>query len=219
MKKKVLLLALALLLVAGMTGYGTWAYFADTESSLANTFTAGTLDLKVSDDNEPFGDGVSQTWVLSNVAPGDVPAVVYEVSLMNTGSLAGSHVEIAFSHAIDEALNPVESDTNPNSTAADFARYVEVKYMDYDGIIFTGAGATFGHAIVDANHNGWLDLEDVTLPDNAPALDNLPTPLPNGGNVRSFHVGLAFRPEAGNDLQGDRLITTVTFTLNQDASQ
>ncbi|RPF43056.1 putative ribosomally synthesized peptide with SipW-like signal peptide [Thermodesulfitimonas autotrophica] len=219
MKKKVLLLALTLLLVAGMTGYGTWAYFADTEQSLANTFAAGTLDLKVSDDNQPFGDGVSETWVLTNMAPGDVPGVAYEVSLMNTGSLAGSHVEIAFSHAIDEALNPVESDTNRNSTWQEMARYIEIQYMDYDGIVFTGAGATSGHAIVDANDNGWLDLEDVTLPANAAALDNLPTPLPNGGNTKSFHVRLAFRPEAGNDLQGDRLTTTVTFTLNQDASQ
>ncbi len=219
MRKKLLLLTLALLLVAGMAGAGTFAYFQDTETSTGNTFTAGTLDLKVSDDNEPFGNGVSQTWVLTNMAPGDVPAVVYEVSLMNTGTIAGDHVGIAFAHAMDEALNPVESDTNPNSTAVDFACYVEIRYMDYDGITFTGAGATPGHAIVNANGNGWLDLEDVTLPANAAALDNLPTPLPNGGNVRSFHVGLGFRPEAGNDLQGDRLITTVTFTLNQDASQ
>jgi predicted ribosomally synthesized peptide with SipW-like signal peptide len=34
-------------LVATIAGAGIYAYFSDTESSTGNTFTAGTMDLKV----------------------------------------------------------------------------------------------------------------------------------------------------------------------------
>ena len=45
--KKILGLTIAALLVMGMVGGGTWAYFSDTEASTNNSLTAGTLDLNV----------------------------------------------------------------------------------------------------------------------------------------------------------------------------
>jgi len=68
--RKLLLSMLAIFLVIGLVGAGSFAWFQDTETSTGNTFSAGTLDLKVSDDDEGFGDGVSATWTMSNMAPG-----------------------------------------------------------------------------------------------------------------------------------------------------
>ena len=215
MRKKLLLLTVALFLVAGMAGAGTFAYFTDTEASTGNTFTAGTMDLKVGDADQGFGDGVSATWTMSNMQPGVTTVGPLSVNLQNSGTIAADHVEISFSHSIDEATNPVESDTDPNSTPGEMARWIEITLMTYNGTDFVDG-------YTDANGNGWFDLEDVTLSpytDVGDPLDALPAPGPNGAGIRSLTMALKFRTEAPNDIQGDILTTTVTFTLNQDASQ
>jgi hypothetical protein len=56
------------------------------------------------------------------------------------------------------------------------------------------------------------------MPENAAVLDNLPPP-PTPGGETSFSMNLFFNGGATNDIQGDTLITTVTFTLNQSATQ
>ena len=96
------------------------------------------------------------------------------------------------------------------------SRWIEITWMTYEGTNFLTMPYT------DANSNGWFDLEDVTLPayaDEGGILDNLPKPTPNSGGTLLFMMSLAFRAEATNDIQGDTLITTITFTLNQDSSQ
>ena len=45
--KKVIGLTLAALLIIGIVGGGTWAFFSDSETSQNNTLTAGSLDLQV----------------------------------------------------------------------------------------------------------------------------------------------------------------------------
>ena len=212
--RKLLLSLLTLILVIGLVGAGTLAWFQDTENSTGNTFTAGTLDLKVSDWNQGFGDGVTATWTMSNMVPGVTTVGPLSINLQNSGSLAANHVEISFSHSIDEASNPVESDTNPASTAGQMARWVEVTSMTYNGTNFL-TGYT------DANGNGFFDLEDVTLSpytEGGP-LDNLVPLPPNSEGTRTFTMALKFNAGATNDIQGDILITIVTFTLNQDSSQ
>jgi len=209
---------MAVVVCAGMVGT-SFAYFTDVETSTGNTFTAGTLDLKMSDDNEyPPGDGVSHTWSMSNMAPGVSNVGPWGVSVINSGTIGGGHVEISFSHEIND-LPDVSSDTNPHSTPGEMARWLQILSMTYDGVTFVGAMPTPGHALVDANHNGFFDLQDVTLPDNIASLDNLPAPPANSGGIISFTMHLLFNDGATNDIQGDTLTTTVSFTLNQVASQ
>ena len=43
--KKIVGLTIVALLVIGLVGGGTWAYFTDTEESTGNSFTAGFLNL------------------------------------------------------------------------------------------------------------------------------------------------------------------------------
>lgn len=214
--KRLLLSTLAIFLVTGMAaGAGTSAWFQDTETSTGNTFSAGTLDLKLSDWNEGFGDGVAATWTMSNMTPGVTAVGPFSVYLQNSGSTAAHHVEIRFSHTIDEATNPVPSDTNPASAPGDLARWIQITLMTYNGVNFLTR-------LSDANGNGFLDLEDVTLPTNAAEggpLDNLSPPPPNGGGMRALTMALAFNSGATNDIQGDILTTVVRFTLNQHSSQ
>jgi spore coat-associated protein N len=50
--KKFMIASLAMILALGLMG-GAFAYFSDTETSNGNTFTAGTLDLKVNGGDDP----------------------------------------------------------------------------------------------------------------------------------------------------------------------
>ncbi|GBE58375.1 camelysin metallo-endopeptidase [bacterium BMS3Abin01] len=214
MNKRILISVLAVSLLAMLAGAGTYAYFSDSETSSGNSFAAGTLDLKVADNDEGYGDGVSQTWVIGNMVPG-VSSVTNSMSLQNAGSVNADHIELGFSYSIDETSNPVESDTNPASAPGDMARMIEITAMTYDGV-------NFATSFVDANGNGWFDLEDLSLPPYSSSggyLDNLLAPLPVQVGSQSLNMSLFFRPEAGNDIQGDILTMSVTSTLNQDASQ
>lgn len=81
-------------------GGATYAIFSDTETSTGNTFTAGTLDLKV--DNQDDSNIVHVT--LSNMKPGDTAN--YQWVLSNAGSLTGKPwIEIT---------NVVNNDNNCN---------------------------------------------------------------------------------------------------------
>jgi spore coat-associated protein N len=215
--KKYLFLILTVLLALGITG-GTFAYFTDTETSNGNVFAAGTLDLKISDINEyPPRDGVSVTWSMTNMAPGVSHVGPRTITIINTGSIQGDHIEISFSHQISD-LPDVESDTKKDSTPGELAKWLQILAMTYEDTTLVGPIPTPGHVLVDVNHNGFIDLEDVTLPENSLALDNLEPPLVPGGQT-SFSMTLLFNAGATNDIQGDTLTTTVYFTLNQDYSQ
>jgi spore coat-associated protein N len=218
--KKLLISLMAVLVCAGMIG-SSLAYFTDVETSAGNTFTAGTLDLKVGDNNESFRDGVTLTWTMTNMIPGVSSFGPRSVNLENIGTVDADHVEISFSNEIND-LPDVESDTNKNSIPGEIARWIEIIRMEYDDNDWVSDFIPYD-ANRDPNNNGFFDLEDVTLPpytDIGGFLDNLkPVPPPEGNGYTSFTMTLKFNAGATNDIQGDTLITTVYFTLNQVASQ
>lgn len=92
--KKILFVLMACVLCIGLVG-GAFAYFTDTESSTGNTFTAGTLDLKI--DQNPDGgvfdyqDGVPTMTVVwsdfGNMAPGFYADP--SVGIQNAGTIEG----------------------------------------------------------------------------------------------------------------------------------
>jgi spore coat-associated protein N len=220
--KKILLSILAIIVALGVIG-GAFAYFQDTETSSGNTFTAGTMDLKLTDNNETTPvDGVHVTWSMTNMAPGITGSGLYGVTLYNTGTIEADHVEISFSHEIIDTPD-VESDTNPSSLPGDLARWIQINTMGYDGLVDDFTVLFAGNmGLYDSNGNGFFDLEDLTMSpwsDEGGPLDNLPPPGANSSYTRSLQMNLKFNAGATDDIQGDTLITTVTFTLNQDADQ
>jgi len=79
-----ILLSAASIAAAGALIIGaTFAYFSDTETSAGNTFTAGTLEIDITDQNvdTPFASEA----IISNWAPGETTNVNFDVK--NTGSL------------------------------------------------------------------------------------------------------------------------------------
>lgn len=76
----IMTIAFVLAVVAG----GTLALFADTESSIGNTFTSGTLDLRVDNENGPLGAKFST----SNMVPGE-KYHAGTVTLSNAGTVDG----------------------------------------------------------------------------------------------------------------------------------
>ena len=138
--KRIVGLAIALILLVGMCGIGTWAYFSDVETSASNELTAGTLDLKTDD-----VDGVTQTLYATNMKPGD--GTSGSITLKNAGNMTGSTLDIEFSYVEDDGTPNVV-----NMNADDTAALLEVTTLDYDASSLLGS-------ISDGNSNLYTDIK------------------------------------------------------------
>jgi len=211
--RKFILSVLAIILALGLAGTGALAYFSDTETSMGNTYTAGTFDLKVADPNQDGAgyDGVSQTWVMSNMIPG-TSTVSSKVWFRNAGSIPANHLEIAVSNTVIDGPGP-ESDTEEGTT--DMARVIEITSMKYTPPAGTGPVIDCLAWLTDKNGNGIKDLDDL----QELGIDSLPPPKISPFITTELEITLKFHSSADNDYQGDTFISTFTFTLNQDSSQ
>ncbi len=188
--KKILGLTIAFMLLIGMGGLGTWAYFQDTETSTGNVLAAGTLDLKTNN-----VDGVTQTLSASNLKPGDSVSGI--ITLKNAGTVAGSTLDLAFSY--------VESDDIPNPTnmtADATAAVIEVMTLTY-------AASSILPASDGTNANGWIDIQDLKEADltGQARID--------GGLSEDFAITVQLRAGTSGDFQSDGINITMTFTLYQ----
>ena len=82
MLNKILLSLAGIALVSTIAIGATMAYFSDTESSVDNTFSAGTLDLNVD------GEDAMVPFVVSNMAPGETKGSP-TYTIKNVGTLPG----------------------------------------------------------------------------------------------------------------------------------
>jgi len=212
--KKLLLSILAIFLVIGLVGAGTNAWFQDTETSTGNTFTAGTLDLKIRDQDEPWGDGVTATWTASNMAPGDSwDFLVPFVRLDSVGSIPGSYLEITCDYSVIEEIPQTEADTDPNTNLDPdkMAKVMEITRFEYRN------GSWSINCLTDSNPNWRIEDQNgdgrITFFDlkNDP-LTQLPAP---DGATTENNFGVKFLQLAGNDFQGDTFNLTMIYILNQ----
>lgn len=89
--KRVLVSVFVLGIVVTLAGAGTWAAFKDTEASTGNTFSSGTLDVKLPNDGSTYTDGVTATWASpANFKPGDTFG--NELHFTNVGSVNINHL-------------------------------------------------------------------------------------------------------------------------------
>ena len=190
--KKILGLTIAFMLLIGMGGIGTWAYFQDTETSTSNVLAAGTLELKTDND-----DGVTQTLYASNLKPGD--SVPGSITLRNAGSVAGSIVDLAFTYVENDDI--VEN--LPNMTADETAAMIEVTTLSLGGSSLLG---NFGDS---GNTNGYRDIQDLK---NANLAGQ--TGIDASG-TKVFAITVQLRAGTSSDFQSDGINITMTFTLNQ----
>ena len=189
--KKILGLTIAIFLLTGIAGIGTWAYFNDVETSDDNTFAAGTLDLKTNDI-----DGVSQTLLATNMDPGDTMGPE-TIILKNTGNLDGSSVDLAFTYVDgDDTNNPVDK------SADDTAALIELTTLKYDG-------ASLLASVQDNNTNGYRDIQDLMNADLSGQSGI------TSSSSKDFEIAIKAKSSIDSDYQADGIVITMTFTLNQ----
>jgi len=106
--KKILASIVVVGMLAFAIGWGTYSLFSDTETSSGNTFTAGTLNLKVDGKDDPLG----AYFTVSNVKPGDSGS--RNIELKNDGSLAGK-AYIHFKNVVDSPGTTPEPEPTPDT--------------------------------------------------------------------------------------------------------
>jgi predicted ribosomally synthesized peptide with SipW-like signal peptide len=191
--KKIVGLSLALIMLIGLVGVGTFAYFTDSEISSGNQLVAGTLDLTTNN-----SDGVSQTLYATNMSPGATvgPSTI---RLRNAGTTDGTTLDINISYA--------EGDGSPNTadkTADEVAAMIEVITLDYAGSSLLG-----NISDISGNNNGYKDVEDLKNTDLT-GLSGIAASV-----TKDFNISVRLRSETGNDFQADGITMTMTFTLKQ----
>ena len=221
--KSVLSAIFTIALVSVLVGAGTFAYYTDTEVSSGNTLTADEMGLIILDDDESWRDGVTATWTMDNMKPGDSVLNGYVKLDLADGSLNADHMEIKCDYSVTEEDSQTESDTDPNTDEHPdlMATNMTITSATYDngGVIdlLTGdSNGFYAHnddwVINDIDEDGIITLYDLKYG----YLDNLPAP---DGDHRTFRMDVKFNENAGNEFQGDTLDLTVIFILNQDESQ
>ena len=169
----------------------TYAYFNDTETSPNNSFTAGTLDLKINNVDDP----VPATFTATDLVPGAQGNAKMTVS--NAGSIGG-----ALFGKISAVTN--SGGSNPEPEKASGADNGEL-----------GAAMTIT-IYIDANNNGVYDAGETLYYNNNPAVSgswNMGTLAAGGSIVVSVYYSIS--PDATNAIMGDICTFSIEYTLNQ----
>jgi len=122
--KKILISSAIIGVVAGITLGITGAWWSDVQTDTNQSFSAGTLKLWLDDANPAASENETQTWNISNMAPGD-PAQSGTLFIKNVGSVAADHIKLAISNTVsgnNPAGNPVPSDMD---------EYLEIARLNY----------------------------------------------------------------------------------------
>jgi len=207
MNKKLILGFFGVVVGGSVVAVGTRAYFSQQGNVLSNTFSTGSLVLKLSDSDESNSDETTATWNIAAGGPGD--EVSGTVNIKNAGNIVADHIEV------DTVNTVIESATAPGSVKTTLLDTVlEITALTYD---FGDEGVKdllFLGYIDDENGNTIIDLDDL----EATPLDGL---LLQDRNIEhAFTMTIRFNPSLTvGEHQGDSATTALTVTLNQDASQ
>ena len=92
MSRKLLLSSIAIAATATLLGVGAYAKFSDSETSAIHSVTAGTLDLKILNGEQPDSSYPEYAaYSVLNAAPGDANAQpTKQIHFRNVGSLPGA---------------------------------------------------------------------------------------------------------------------------------
>jgi len=210
--KKILGLTVAALLVMGLVGGGTWAYFSDPETTTGNVLTAGTLNLQVG-----TADPTTANITVSAVAPGDSGSADW--LLKNDGTLAG-YLDITFTSIVDaeNGVNePEEDDVGEDGTVASPGTDGELAenlllliYIDENDNNTYDAG-TDNLTFNDYVKGGSANLTDVTVDDYAMAANY------GSGDDKAFRIEWSVSTSVTNLIQSDSTGFTIEFSLEQTA--
>jgi spore coat-associated protein N len=204
--KKILGLTIAALLIVGVIGGATYAYFSDTESSVNNTLSGGTLDLNIDG-----GDIAVTTVNVTDVAPGESGSG--NSTLANVGNLEGE-LDIstsAVTNAPGAGGTEYEGGSGELGANAEIAMYIDVdQSSDWSSgdIGLKSDGTKYNHPTAldyDVINNYASESWDATENMTASAADY-------------FFVLWQVGTGVGNEIQGDSASFDITFVLEQGAA-
>lgn len=198
--KKVLLSLMVLGLVALLISISSFAYFSDTEDSTSNSFSAGTLNLTLTDLSDDGSESETLTWVYTNLKPTDSGGATLTVE--NNGTVAGT-LDLSSISIIDaEGTNP-ESETAGGNGLSDLLTVHVFFDVDGDGTYDVGTDTDiYGTSASFAQFSAMAASydSDYALAASGTVYLTLNYNWPSSAN--------------DNDAQGD--ITTFTFTVELD---
>jgi len=202
------IIASTLVLIIALTGVigATAAYFSDVGTSNGNTFTAGSLDLKVngSDDNVRLFN-LSDIHPEYIVVPDSQPHSQYIIT--NTGTIKG------YLNIKNIVVTNVENDCiGPEIAAGDEATSSDGELGDFLNL----------RLWVDITEDGWISEGEATFYDGK--INDLPSEfllnleIPAGGTAKIIGVISDWWSSPNDNLaQTDSVTIDLTFTLDQKA--
>ncbi len=209
--KKILGLTIAALLIMGIVGGGTYAYFSDTETSNDNTWTAGTLnlvnvisgtavntDVIVTEQADGLNDKV-QFGTVTPIVPGSSGTITW--TLTNEGNVDGTLTLVAVTTFTEGATaNEAELTADPdNSQGLDDEIMVWV--TSFDGTTTTDILGATGAYVAMSGLAAALNSEiDVAM---------------DAAQIIVYVLHWEVPTTVGSEIQGDTAELDITFTLNQ----
>jgi predicted ribosomally synthesized peptide with SipW-like signal peptide len=204
--KKILGLTIAALLVMGLVGAGTWAYFSDPETMTGNYLSAGTLDLDVDGTDDP-----SAIFALMDVYPGQSSNDY--VVLTNSGSLDGE-LDISISSVVntENLTSGTEFQALGGAVLGASANISLWLDIDNDGNReATDFGIDSSGATYDPTTLLWDEIDDY----GAMSADNVTSALMTPADTYRLYVEWQVATTIGNEIQADVVTFTITATLEQ----
>jgi predicted ribosomally synthesized peptide with SipW-like signal peptide len=200
--KKILGLTIAIVLIIGVVAGGTWAYFSDTEESLGNTFTAGTIDISVNGENPWEGTGY---FTIADMKPCDVEYIDFTINNIGENEVdVWKHFEITGTSggamtepeciAENGTWDSVNQQCQNNVPSDDIASVIDYDLV-VDGVVIIDITADVQITDIECC---WIYLGRIE-----PGEDMVVT--------QSYHM----QGTAGNEYQGD----TMDFTIELFAQQ
>jgi predicted ribosomally synthesized peptide with SipW-like signal peptide len=229
--KKILIISMACVLCLGLIG-GAFAYFTDTETSVNNNFSAGAIDLQMSNGNGYQDIFTAAIAAQDGVAPG-VEFGPFDVYFKNNGTMDGK-VRVNVSVAGEADVYGYGEYAGINGvTDVQFAQKLVVTRAYLDGgttnvapywaqqAIDNGYGLAWGAVVADSSSpTGYLPtvygLSKITLmfSNTYGGTEWVWGPLAEHSEV--FYLELA--ADAGNEYMFDGVNVTFTATLTQYAN-
>ncbi len=192
--------------IAAIAGGATYALFSDTETSAGNTFTAGTLDLKVGNQDDPMIVHVTKT-DMKPQAPYTYQGYNNQWILKNTGSLPGMiSITIKNLQNFEDGCNEPENSLADSTCGAgndqgELGQYTWINWQNNGGSVTTAFNTPHNFNPLNTANN-----IEVTGPVLQP------------GDTYNAYMWLDFPRRADNMenlAQGDRMIFDVEFKLVQ----
>ncbi len=199
MKYKILSIVLIVGLLSLAVGWGTFAYFSDTETSSGNQMSAGILNIQIKDADQGFYDGNPVTASMSSPAGGLAPGDEYwtdVIQLKNVGTIPAWYVYLHFYNFVvsDGAHPESETDGDPNYLLNQIVLTAIQEHPNYDGDPVNAITTTDFAADSGALANVYLAYWGAATDGSISLADIINYAEPNGGSPNT-----SFRQHTGDN--------------------